>query len=81
MKIFLAVFSFLFSFIGVAIVVGIVMIIVFPPSGSRAFVGVGIGWRNLPGTLLGLWAGIHSARVALRNAEHKARKRDEGPAS
>ena len=49
----------------VAIVIGFIMALLFPPS-DRFIVGVGMDWRNLPGTVLGLLAGIHSFRVSIR---------------
>lgn len=75
MKYFLAMVSFLFSFISVAFIVGIFVLILFSPSPQLALVEVGLSWKILPGTILGFWAGIHSARVALRSAEDKEKKR------
>lgn len=75
MKYFLAIVSFLFSFLGVAIIVGMFVLVLFSPNPQLAFVGVGLSWKILPGTILGFWAGIHSAQVALRSAEDKERKR------
>lgn len=75
MKYFLATVSFLFSFISVAFIVGLFILVLFSPRPQLAFVGLGLSWKILPGTLLGFWAGIHSARVALRESEDKERKR------
>jgi hypothetical protein len=50
------------------------LLLIFPAQGL-APVGIGIGWRNLPGTLLGIWAGVHSWRVSLRKAAEKEAKR------
>jgi hypothetical protein len=69
MKIVVAVFSFLFSWLGVALLVGIVVNILFPPKGGNAFVGLALDFRNLPGNILGILAGVHSARVSLRPAK------------
>lgn len=74
-KYFLAVVSFLFSFIGVAIIVSSLMVVVFPPQEGRTFVGAGSEWRYIPGMLLGLWPGIHSARVSLRQGKPKGTKK------
>lgn len=49
----------------VAVVVGFIMVLIFPPSGQRVMVGVGLDWRNLPGTILGILAGIHSFRASV----------------
>src|SRR4051812_47518185 len=50
----------------VAIIVGFIMMLVFPPAGERVMVGIGLDWRNVPGTLLGIFAGIHSFRASIR---------------
>jgi len=64
-------FSFLFSWFGVAFLVGIVMVILFPASETKSFVGLVLDARNLPGNILGILAGVHSARVSLRPSELK----------
>jgi hypothetical protein len=69
MKYVAAVISFFFCWVAVAIICGIIMLIIFPPSTSHAFAGIGMGARNLPGTILGLMAGVHSAGRALRPKE------------
>ena len=48
---------------------GFAMFVLFPPKAQTVLVGIGLDWRNLPGTLLGLLAGIHSWRASLRAAE------------
>ena len=65
--------SFLFSWVGVAFLVGIVMVILFPTKDGKSFVFVGLttDLRGLPGNILGILAGIHSARVSLRPAKTK----------
>ena len=50
----------------VAIVIGFIMALLFPSDGDRFVVGIGMNWRNLPGTVLGLLAGIHSFRTSIR---------------
>lgn len=61
----------------VAIVVGWVIAMIFPPPGGRFLVGVGLDWRNLPGTVLGFFAARHSFRASVgpvQKAEGKRRK-------
>jgi hypothetical protein len=58
--------GFLLVWFVVAVVVGVVMCILFPPPGKIAMAGIGLDWRNLPGTVLGLLAGIHSFRASVR---------------
>jgi hypothetical protein len=56
----------------VAIVVGyVITFFVPPPHGETVRLGVGLDWRNLPGTILGLLAGIQSFRASVRGS-HKA---------
>lgn len=67
-------FSFLFSFFGVAFIVGLALLLVFPTK-EAAVVGIGIDWRNLPGSLLGIWAGVYAWKASIRSAEAaKAKK-------
>ena len=58
--------GFLMVWFVVAIVIGVVMMLLFPQTGDRAMAGVGLDWRNLPGTVLGLLAGVHSFRASIR---------------
>ena len=60
------IFGFLFVWLVVAIVIGLIMSYIFPTPGGGAFVGIGFGWRNLPGTALGLLAGVQSFRASIR---------------
>jgi len=77
MRYLVAVVGFVFVWFGVALIVGAVVVGMFPPEGPTTFVGINFGnyadWRNVPGTTLGLLAGLASARASL---EH-GRKRDE----
>ena len=50
----------------VAVVIGLGMAMLFPPSSGRSMAGIGFDWRNLPGTVLGLLAGIQSFRASVR---------------
>ncbi len=36
--------------------------------------GIGLDWRNLPGTILGLLAGIQSFRASVREPDKKNEK-------
>ena len=56
----------LVSFV-VAVVVGFIITFFVPPAnGERVALGIGLNWRNLPGTILGLLAGIQSFRASMR---------------
>ena len=66
--------GFLLVWLAVAVVVGLVVALVFPPPGGRAFTGINFGWRNLPGTVLGLLAGIQSFRASVRGPKKKDEK-------
>jgi hypothetical protein len=96
-----AILSFLFVWLGVAVIVAYIIVRLFPPANpamgtawlpfwgvhfkfglgitvqmDTGTVGAGLGleWWNLPGTLLGLFAGLQSARASLR-----AKKKIESP--
>jgi Na+/H+-dicarboxylate symporter len=59
--------GFLLVWVVVAIIIGVIVALLFPPPpGDRFLVGVGMNWRNLPGTVLGLLAGIQSFRASTR---------------
>ena len=66
--------GFLLVWFVVAVVIGVVMALIFPVPGEQAFVGIGLGWRNLPGTVLGLLAGIQSFRASVRGPKKKDAK-------
>lgn len=83
LKYFLAIASFLFSFLGVAVIVGGLTLVFFPPQGFFPAPGVrdsveaseiDVVSRNIPGILLGLWAGIHAAHVSLHQNEKRRNK-------
>ena len=62
--------GFVLVWLIVAVVVGTGMAMLFPPSGaSVVMVGIGPNWRNIPGAVLGWFAGIQSFRASTR--EHK----------
>ncbi|MGA2604097.1 MAG: hypothetical protein ABSG14_07700 [Verrucomicrobiia bacterium] len=74
MKYVVAAISFLFVWLGVAVVCGMIMVMVFPTQRATV-VGIGGDWRNLPGTILGVLAGVQSWRVSLRKAKEKEAKK------
>src|ERR1035437_7025686 len=63
--------GFLIVWFVVAVVIGFIMEIVFGPAGGRSFVGIGLDWQNLPGTLIGLLAGVQSFRASVREPKKK----------
>jgi len=52
----------LFVWLMVAIIVGLIMVMIFPSHEKLVMVGVGLDWRNLPGTILGFFAARQSWR-------------------
>jgi hypothetical protein len=69
-----ATIGFLLVWLVVAIVIGFIMVLIFPVPGNRLpVVGIGGDWRNIPGTVLGLIAGIQSFRASVR----ASKKRDD----
>jgi hypothetical protein len=59
--------SFVMCFVVIAILVGLIVGIMFPrPNSNLIFAGVGMDWRNLPGTILGFLGGLHSFRASIR---------------
>jgi hypothetical protein len=61
------VIGFLLVWFVVAVVVGLVVTFFFPPAhGEMVRLGIGLQWRNLPGDILGLLAGIQSFRASVR---------------
>ena len=59
------VIGFLFVWFVVAVLFGLVMFALFPPRAGLAAVGVGVNWRNIPGTILGILAGWRSFRASV----------------
>jgi Na+/H+-dicarboxylate symporter len=56
----------------VAVVIGYAMVFFFhPPLGEHIVIGAGSSWRNLPGTILGLLAGIQSFRASVEESRKK----------
>src|SRR2546423_432854 len=65
--------GFLLVWFVVAVVVGLGMAMLFPPSGGRFMAGIGLDWRNLPGTVLGLFAGARSFRASVGAERRRTR--------
>lgn len=63
--------SFLLVWFMVAVVVGFGMSMLFPPDNGMFMVGIGLDWRNLPGTILGILAGVQSFRRSIREPVKK----------
>jgi hypothetical protein len=55
----------------VAVIVGFCISSLFPPPGGQFAVGIGLDWRNVPGAILGLLAGIQSFRASIRERPQK----------
>ncbi len=67
--------GFLLVWFVVAVVVGTAVALMFPtPEDGLVFVGVSVDLRNLPGTILGLYAGIHSFRASIKDPKEKTNK-------
>ena len=66
--------GFLLVWVVVAGVIGFVMVMIFPPAGKTVMVDIGLDWRNIPGTLLGLLAGVQSFRRSVRPPQKKTDK-------
>jgi hypothetical protein len=62
--------GFLLVWFVVAVVIGMGMAMLFP-TGGRFISGIGLDWRNLPGTILGLFAGVQSFRASVRGPKKK----------
>ena len=75
MKYIVAIISFLFSFLGVWVLVTFPLGVFFPREDAMVIVGSGAGWRNLPGIGLGVVAGVVAWKVALRKEREKEAKK------
>lgn len=58
--------KFWLVWVGVSIGSGLLMLWFFPPEGRQFLAGVGLDWRTLPGTVLGLFAAIRTFRSSIR---------------
>lgn len=71
------VIAFLLVWVVVAVVIGLGMEELFPSPADRLVIsGIGLDWRNLPGTILGLLAGAHSFRACVRGRKKKETNHD-----
>jgi hypothetical protein len=62
--------EFLFAWCVVFVGVGLVVMYFFPPPRGEAMgFFIGWDWRNLPGALLGLFAGIQKFRASVRGSK------------
>ena len=61
--------GFVFVWFVIAVVIGLGMALLFPPGRGDFMAGVSLDWRNLPGTILGLLAGIQSFRASVRGSK------------
>jgi hypothetical protein len=62
----------LFVWLFTAIIIGVVIGLIFPPPGDHSLVGIGLDWRNLPGTILGFFAARQSWRTHVRRPPPKS---------
>ena len=64
--------GFLLVWCVVAVVIGAIMAMVFPRSGEHSvMVGIGLDWRNIPGTILGALAGLQSFRASIKESKKR----------
>ncbi len=63
--------GFILVWFVVAVVIGMGMAMLFPPPGGIFMAGISLDWRNLPGTILGLLAGVQSFRASVRGPKKK----------
>jgi hypothetical protein len=61
--------GFLLAWLVVAFVIGGGVAMLFPPSSGGFIAGFSLDWRNLPGNVLGLFAGIQSYRASVRGPQ------------
>jgi len=63
-RFFVAIIGSLLVCLVIAFVSGMILAMLFPPSGPF-LAGITPNWRNIPGTALGMLAGIQSFRASL----------------
>lgn len=66
MKYIAAGISFVIIWFAVAVLTGLVLAFIFRPERPAV-----LNWINLPGTILGFFAGLHSAKASIRIANKK----------
>ena len=65
--------GFLLVWFVVAVVVGAIMAMIFQRPGERVVMaGIGLDWRNIPGTILGALAGVQSFRASIKERKKKS---------
>ncbi len=65
--------GFLLVWFVIAVIVGALMTMLFPRPGEHILMaGIGLDWRNIPGTILGFFAGVQSFRASTRESKKKA---------
>ena len=66
------VIGFLLVWFVVAVIVGTVMAVIFPRPGEHVVMaGIGLDWRNIPGAILGAFAGLQSFRASIKGRKKK----------
>lgn len=76
MKYITAAIAFIFVWFVSSLLIGFILVLIIRPD-RPVFIGIGFDWINLPGTILGLLAGLHSAKATIRTANAKASKKKE----
>lgn len=65
--------GFLLVWFVVAVVVGAIMGMIFTgPNEHAVMAGIGLDWRNIPGTILGALAGLQSFRASIKGRKKKS---------
>jgi hypothetical protein len=75
MKYVVAGITFVFIWLAASFLIGLIMLVIIRPD-HPVVVGIGFDWINLPGTILGFIAGLHSAKASIRAANKKSSKKN-----
>jgi len=75
MKYVVAGIAFVFIWFAVSVLTGLVLMFLIKPD-HPVVVGIGFDWLNLPGTILGFLAGLHSAKASICAANKKFEKKN-----
>jgi hypothetical protein len=75
MKYIVAGIAFVFIWFAVSFLTGLVLVFIIKPQ-HPVLIGIGLDWINLPGTIIGFLAGLHSAKASIRAANAKAEKKN-----
>ena len=73
MKYVVAGIAFILIWFFSSFLIGLLLVLIFRPD-HHVVIGVGLDWINLPGTIIGFFAGLHSAKATIRRANAKERK-------